>query len=127
MKLNEIVEKYIQLRDKKAQLKAQYDAKAAKIDDVLDKVEALLLKTFEETGMESVKTEAGTAYRSVRTQASIADWDAFFDHVQKHGAFELLERRCSKAAVEQYKAANNDIPPGLNWREERVVNIRRSS
>ncbi len=126
MKLNELVEKYIAVRDRKAALKARYELKASELDAVLDKIEAVLLKTFEDTGMDSVRTSAGTAYRSVRTQASVADWDAFFAHVQQHGAWELLERRCSKAAVEQYKAANDDLPPGLNWREERVVNIRRS-
>lgn len=127
MKLNDLVEKYILIRDRKQKLKSDYEAKAGELDAVLDKIEAVLLKTFEETGMDSVKTSAGTAYRTVRTQASVADWDAFFAYVQKHGAFELLERRCSKSAVEQFKAANDDLPPGLNWREERVVNIRRSS
>jgi hypothetical protein len=127
VKLNELVEKYIAVRDRKAKIKAEYDGKVAELDAVLDKIEAVLLKTFQETGMDSVKTGAGTAYRSTRAQASIADWDTFLTHVKDNGAFELLERRCSKTAVEQYKAANDDIPPGVNWREEQVVNIRRSS
>lgn len=126
MKLNELIEKYVQLRDRKAQLKAEYDGKVAQIDAVLEKTEAVILRAFDEAGMDSVKTSAGTAYRSVRTQASIADWDAFFAFVQKHGAYELLERRCSKAGVEQYKSANDDLPPGVNWRAEVVVNVRRS-
>lgn len=126
MKLNELAEKYIVLRDRKAQLKAEYDGKVAELDSVMDKIEAVLLRTFDEAGIESVKTAAGTAYRSLRTQASVADWDAFFNFVKENGAWEMLERRCSKSAVEQYKSANDDLPPGLNWREERVVNIRRS-
>jgi hypothetical protein len=127
MKLNELAEKYIILRDKKSQLKADYEGKVAELQSVMDKIEAVLLKTFEESGIESVKTSAGTAYRSTRTQASVADWDAFFGFVKENESWEMLERRCSKAAVEQYRAANDDLPPGLNWREERVVNIRRSS
>ena len=127
MKLNELAEKYIILRDKKSQLKAEYDGKVAELESVMDKIEAVLLKTFDEAGIESVKTAAGTAYRSIRTQASVADWDAFFGFVKLNEAWEMLERRCSKSAVEQYKSANDDLPPGLNWREERVVNIRRSS
>lgn len=127
MKLNELAEKYILLRDRKSQIKAKYEAEAAEVQAVMDKIEAVLLKTFDEAGIESVKTAAGTAYRSTRTQASVADWDAFLSFVQQHGAWEMLERRCSKSAVEQFKSANDDLPPGLNWREERVVNIRRSS
>ena len=126
MKLNELVEKYIRIRDRKVKLKAEYEGKVAELDSVLAKIEAVLLKTFQDTGMDSVKTAAGTAYRSTRSQASIADWDAFLSHVRQNDAFELLERRCSKTAVEQYRAANDDIPPGVNWREEQVVNIRRS-
>ena len=126
MKLNELVEKYIAIRDRKGKLKAEYEGKVAELDAVLDKIEAVLLKTFQETGMDSVKTEFGTAYRSTRMQASVADWDTFIAHVKEHDAYELLERRCSKSGVEQYRAANDDIPPGVNIRTEQVVNIRRS-
>jgi deoxyribose-phosphate aldolase len=127
MKLNELVEKYIKLRDQKAAYKAEYDAKVAGIDALLEKMEVVLLKTFEEAGMDSVKTSSGTAYRTTRTSATVADWDAFLAYVKAHDAFELVERRCSKSAVEQFKAANDDLPPGLNWRAEQVVNVRRSS
>lgn len=127
MKINEIVDKYIVLRDKKASIKKEYDEKAAKIDQVMEKMEGVILKHFDETGAESLRTEAGTAYKSNRTSATVADWDAFLAHVQKHEAWELLEHRAAKKAVEEYKAANDDVPPGVNWRSEIVVNIRRGS
>lgn len=127
MKLSELVAKYIELRDKKAQLKAEYDEKAAKLDATLGKIEGTLLKTFETIGMDSVKTEFGTAYTSVQTSASVADADVFRKFVKENDAWELFQNRVSKTAVEQYKAAHDDIPPGINWREERVVNVRRAS
>lgn len=127
MQLNELVEKYIALRDRKAKFKAEYDAKVAELDAVMDKIEAVLLKTFDDTGMDSVRTSAGTAYKSLRTSVTVADWDAYREHIIANGAWELLEKRANKTAVEQYKSANDDLPPGLNWREERVINIRRSS
>lgn len=126
MKLDELVEKYIALRDEKAAAKAQYEQSVAQIDALIDKIEAVLLKTFNESGMDSVKTSHGTAYRSTRTSATVADWDAFFGHIQSNEAWELLERRCSKTAVESYKQAHEELPPGINWREEHVVNVRRS-
>jgi hypothetical protein len=127
MKMSDLVQKYIEMRDKKAQLKAEYDMKASKLDEVMLKIEAKLLEVFEQTGMDSVKTEFGTAYTSTRTSASIADREAFMEFVKSHDEWPLLEVRASKAAVEQYRAANDDLPPGVNWREERVVNIRRSA
>jgi len=127
MKLSELVGKYIELRDKKSQIKAEYDAKVAKIDENLDKIEAHLLKTFDVAGMDSVKTEAGTAYTTTRASASVADKDIFLAHIKANDDWQLMEVRCSKTAVEQYKAVNDDLPPGVSWREERVVNIRRNS
>lgn len=126
MTLEQLVEKFIALRDKKQAMKAEYDERVAHIDGLMERIEGILLKALDEQGMTSVRTPSGTAYRSTRVSASIADWDAFLDHVRKHEAYEMLERRCSKTAVEQYKAANDDLPPGVNWREEAVVNFRRS-
>jgi Lhr-like helicase len=126
MKLSELVAKYIELRDKKAQIKAEYDGKIGKLDDILDKIETTLLKTFDQAGMDSVKTEFGTAYTSTRTTASVADPDAFMTFCKANDAWHLLEKRASKIAVEQYKAEHGDVPPGVNYRAERNVNIRRS-
>lgn len=127
MKLSELVGKYIELRDKKAQIKAEYDAKISKVDDVLNQIEAALLNTFEQTGMDSVKTEFGTAYTSTRSTASVADPDAFMSFVIAHKAWHMLEKRCSKIGIEQYKAEHEELPPGVNWRSERVVNFRRAA
>ena len=127
MKLSELVEKYIQLRDKKSKLKAEYDSQKATLDGTLEKIEAALLKTFEQAGLDSIKTPFGTAYTSTSTMASVADPDTFMEFVKKNEAFHLIEKRCSKIAVEQYKAIHGDIPPGINWREERTVNVRRAS
>jgi phage host-nuclease inhibitor protein Gam len=128
MKLSEAVTLYIQLRDKKAEMKADFDASIAPINDKMDKLEAKLLDVFNKTGMDSVKTENGTAYTAVRTTASIADREAFMDYVKANEEWSLLEARASKTAIEQFRDSNNgELPPGINIRSERVVNIRRSA
>lgn len=126
MKINDIVQKYIALRDKKAQMKKEYEDRVAGVESLMEKVEAVLLKHFEETGSEAIKTDAGTAYKSTRTSATVADWDAVFAFIRDKEAWEMLEHRVNKKAVEEFKAANDDLPPGVNWRSEVVVNIRRS-
>lgn len=127
MKVSELVAKYIELRDKKAAYKAEYDAKVEALDNTLAQIEAKFLEVFQQAGIDSVKTEAGTAYQVVRTSTSVADRDVFFDFVRDKGEWTLLEARAAKTAVEQYKAAHGELPPGLNWREERVINFRRGS
>ena len=126
MRLDTLVSTYIQVRDRKAALKAQYEKKAAELDLLSEQIEGQLLLTFDKSGMQSVKTENGTAYVATRAYANIGDWDAFIAYVMKEEAGELLEHRCSKNAVAAYREEHNDSPPGVVWREERVVNIRRS-
>jgi cell division GTPase FtsZ len=126
MKLSDVVAKYIEYRDMKAALKAEYDLKAAKIDEQLEKIEAKLLEVLDQTGGKSFSTPAGTAYISVRSSASVADREAFMEFVKRQEEWPLLEVRASKTGVQQFRDLNNDLPPGINWREERVVNIRRS-
>ncbi len=127
MKMDDLVETYIKIREKKSRLKADYDLKVSKFDEVQDKIEALLLQRFGEMGVDSIKTAAGTAYMQVRSSATLADWDVFREFLaQQEDPYMYVERRVSKTAVEQYKAANEDLPPGVNWNEMRVVNFRRS-
>lgn len=128
MKISEAVSLYIQMRDKKAQMKAEFDAQVAPLQEKMDKLEAKLLEVFNQTGLDSVKTEFGTAYSIVRTTASVADRESFMDYVKANEEWALLEVRVSKTAVDQYRSANdNELPPGINIREERVVNVRRSA
>lgn len=124
--LNAIVDSYIALRDKKAGLKAAFDASVKDIDSMLTRCEAFLLTKMTEQGVESYKTAAGTAYRQTRTSATVADWDCLLPFIRAHELWNMLERRVSKVAVEEYVAANEDLPPGVNLRREHVVNVRRS-
>ena len=128
MKLDELVANYIKLRDRKSQLKKQYDEKVAKVDAVMDKMEAIILKTFQDSGIDSARTDAGTAYISTRTSATVGSREELFQWIQED--FDersiFLENRVSKVAVEQYKAANDDLPPGVNFRSEIVVGVRRA-
>lgn len=126
MNITEVVEKYIALRDKKAALKRDYEAKVEAIDQMLDKVETLLLTNMQEQGVDSYKTPAGTAYKSVRASASVADRESFMRFIQETGEWSMLDVRANKTAVQEYREANNDLPPGVNWSEQIVVNIRRS-
>jgi hypothetical protein len=128
MKLDDLVGAYIKARDRKDAIKAEYAAKTADLDKLMTKIEGHLLKQFQETGVESCRTEMGTAYQTERTSATVASWEDLFPFIQKEEMWQFIERRVNKTAVEQYRAANDgELPPGVNWRVERVVNIRRSN
>ena len=128
MKIDELVQTYIKLREKLSQLDAEYEEKKRGFKAAQEKIEALMLTRFGEMGVDSMKTANGTAYVSVRSSATVADWDSFREFLERQtDPHMFVERRVSKTAVEQYKAAHEgDLPPGVNWREERVVNFRRT-
>ena len=121
-----LVERYLAIRDKKAEYKAEYDAKVEAIEQAMTKVENYLLKLMQDLGVESIRTAVGTPYISRRSSASVSDWESFLGFVRESDNWEMLERRANKTVVQQWREEHNDLPPGLNWREERVVNIKRS-
>lgn len=124
--LDQLVEKYIQLRDKKAEHKAAYEAQIASIDAALTRLENHFLAQMQEQGLTSLPTAVGTPYLQHRTSASVADWNTLLGFIQRNNLWSMLEKRVSTTAVEEYRAANDDLPPGVNWREAVVVNVRRS-
>lgn len=126
MKLSEAVELYIKIRDKKAEISKARKAEEADLQTKMDKLELQLMSALGKLGGEGMRTPAGTAYISSRTSATIADKDSFMLHVKSNLAWDLLETRVSKAAVDAYAAEHGDVPPGINYRTERTVSIRRN-
>lgn len=117
---------YIGLRDRRAERKAAYQADDESDRTKQDKIETEFLRRFQDRGIDNVSARGvGTAYRSTRVSATVGDWDCLLGHVQENEAWELLERRVNKTAVEQFRTVNDDLPPGVNWSETQVINFRR--
>lgn len=124
--MKDMVEKYIALRDARALLDSAYKLKKAPLDAAMDKIEAAILAQFEASQIESVRTEGGTAYKSKKTSATVADWDLVLAYIKANDLWQMLEQRVSKKAVEEFVEAHSDLPPGINWREEVTINVRRT-
>lgn len=123
-KIDEMVELYIRLRDRRSKRKAAYDLDDAKDKEVQEEIEARLLVYFEETSVESARTEAGTAYKCVYVSATVADRDTFMAFALEHPDF--LESKPNKTAVLAYIEANGELPPGVNVSRKLTVGVRRS-
>jgi hypothetical protein len=126
MDFDKLIEGYVAARDKKAALKAEYEKKVEGLDQWMDKAERTILEHLNELKLESFKAASGTAYKQKQTSATVADWDATFGFIQKNSAWHMLEHRVNKTAVQEYITANKDLPPGINWTERTVVNVRKS-
>lgn len=121
-----LVEIYIDLRDRRAKRKAAFENEDADDKGKQEKIEGMLLQRFAAEGIDSVKSPAGTAYTSTRTSATVADGQVFFDFCRENDMWDLVDKRANKTAVAAYRNENDDIPPGINWSECLVVNVRRT-
>lgn len=126
--LDQLVERYVQLRDKKTELKGDYEKKVAAVDAALARIESFFLKHLTDSQAESVRTKHGTFFKQERTSATVADWESITAWLMEdlEARWPMVEKRVSKSFVEAFKEEHNDLPPGINWRSEIVVNVRRS-
>lgn len=124
--IESLVKAYITLRDQKAALKAEQAEAMKPYDEALAKLESQALTILNQSGVESMKTAAGTVYSTTSTSATVADKSAFMDYITQNGAFDLLDIRANKTAVQDFLTANNDTPPGVTVRREIKVGFRRA-
>lgn len=125
MSTDVLIEKYIQLRDKKAQMKQEFDSKTSSIDEAMKKIEAHMMKVLDEAGADRIGGATGVAFKSTVNSATVADKEAFRAFVQESDRWELADLRAAKTAIKDYIDEVADLPPGINWRTETVVRINR--
>lgn len=122
-----LVRVYIKMRDKRAAIKAAYEEEDNKIKEQMALVEQNLLDICKSTGAESIKTEHGTAMRSIRTHYWTGDWAAMHKFIRDNNALDLLERRISQLSMKNFLRENPDLMPvGLNVDNKYTVTVRRS-
>lgn len=136
--VDQLIKAYVALRDKKAEAKAAFVESMKPVESGLHAIECEMLKRMGDSGVDSMKTSSGTAYKSVRTTVSVSDKSAFLDFVVANTvkaladgadpieAFDLLDVKANKTGVEMFLEANQELPPGVNMRREEVVGFRRS-
>lgn len=121
-----LVSTYIKVRDKKNKVARELKEREAEYDQKLDIIKAALLEHCQDTGVESVRTEAGTFYRTVKDRFWTSDWEAMNQFILEHGVVDLLEKRIHQGNMKSFLAENPDLlPPGLNKDSEYTINVRR--
>lgn len=117
---------YIKIRNKKSELSAAFKEEDKKLSDAMDAVKAQLLDYCKDQNVESVRTEAGLVYRTVKTRYWTSDWEAMHRFVLENEAPEFLEKRLNQTAVKEFLAENPEtVPPGLNVDSEYVLSVRK--
>lgn len=124
--VDEVVERYVALRDRKTQLKSEYEKQVMEIEAGMRRCERFLLGALNAQGAESIRTKAGTTFKSERASVGVADWDDFIAWVKETGNYSMIEKRANATAVQEYRNVNHDLPPGVNYSTRLVVHVRRN-
>lgn len=123
---NTRVAQYVALRDKINEMKERHKAELKPYMDVLDGLNAVLLQHLNATNSNSVATDAGTAYKTEKRSASIADGEAFMRYVIGGELWDLLDRKANVTAVDDHIKEHGVAPPGVNFSTRVEVGVRRA-
>lgn len=123
--VEQAISAYVKLRLKKDQIAAKAKADTKPVEEAMDKIEAYIKEQAEALGVQSFRTESGTAFLTTIERANVADWDEVLKFILENEAYDMLEKRVNKTAVRAYMEAANAVPPGVNYGTSIEVSVRK--
>jgi len=91
-----LAEKFIALRNRKAEMEKAHKEALAPYNLGLEWLENQMLAILNETGAESMRTKSGTFFKTTKTSVTVNRWSDTLDWIQKNERWELLEARVNK-------------------------------
>jgi hypothetical protein len=124
---DKLAEVYIKIRDKRAELKEQYEAQDEGLKAQQEMLAEKMLDICRDNNADSIKTPAGTIIRKVDTRYWTTDWDSMYQFIEEHDAYPLLEKRIHQTNLKQFLEENPELlPAGLQADRKYTVVVRRS-
>ena len=126
MTVDDMIDKYLRLRDKVKTIKEDHTKQLAPYAEAMNTLEAWLLEALNQAKLKSMNSPHGTAYKTTRTSAKVIDWPATLGFIQEKNAWDLLEARVSKLAVQAIIDETQQPIPGVETSSEVCCNVRRA-
>jgi len=124
--LERLLRAYMHMREKRAELKREFEEADGQLKNKMSLVEAQLLRMLNAAGSDSLKVKGiGQAYLAKRVTVKATDWNALHDFIIATKQIDLLQKRVASRVVQEYVESEGDLPPGVDMTTERVVNVRR--
>jgi len=123
--IDKVIDTYLKFRIQKEVLETKHKEEVKKLKEKMGLIEGWIKTEADKQGVTSFKTENGTAFLTTSDYANVADWDSVLRYIQKHEAYDLLEKRVSKMAVRGYIDLNKSVPPGVNYGTAISVSVRK--
>jgi len=80
--LDKLAEIYIKIRDARAEVKAEFDARDTVLKDQLGLLENEMLDACKDLNASSIRTPHGTIIRSVKSRYWTNDWDSMYTFIE---------------------------------------------
>lgn len=123
---DKLVTAYIAMRDRRSELKKQFEDEDGVLRENMEKIEHAILEHCKENNIESLKTTSGTAYKRVSERYWATDWDAFNQYVKEHDILEVYEKRIAQGNMKQFLEDNPGATPPINVDRKFTISVRRS-
>ena len=105
--IEEVVNRYIALRDEAAVIAKRHKEELAPINDKMEKIETWLLAKMNQDGVDSYKTPVGTPYKSVTNSVTLEDSHVFKQFVLVPGA-KAIQDYLTNLGITGLKASELD-------------------
>ncbi len=125
MKLPELIEKYVKIRDAKDAAKKEFGKQTQRMTDALVALDGLILAALDNEGLDSAPTPAGTAYKKNRSSCSVKDRDAFYSFAVGTGNLEAIDMKANAKIVRELMDSGVDVP-GVKYSESIFIGVRRA-
>jgi hypothetical protein len=118
---------FLKIRDRRSELKAAFSEEDKKLEAQQDKVKAALLGFCKTNGVDSVKTNAGTFFRTVKTRYWTNDWEEMNAFIKDNDAQHFYEKRLNQTAVKEFieEELEGSAPDSINITSEYQVSVRK--
>ena len=116
---------YRVLQGKVEEIEAAAQAQVAELKTKMQTIETWIAQKSQEEGVDSFRTECGTAFFQVSDYCSVADWDSTFAWVRSNNRWDVLTKGVNKTAIREIIKESGDVPPGLNYGTKRVLHVRK--
>ena len=122
----QLMETYIKLRDKKAEMEREHKGRKAKITDAMKDIEDELTQQLTTLGVESFSSGEFTAFFAETTWVKVIDFEAVCEFAKKNDMMHMFTKKVSSDVVKEFMELNNDTPPpGIDVGGERKTRVRR--
>lgn len=123
--IDRVVLAYRTLRDQKKEMQDRHKEELKPLDDKMEILENHLHQQLLASGVESMKTENGTVYRTNLSSVKVGDWEVALEFIKSNNLWHMLEKRLAKAAVEEFVTGQGHNVPGTEITYVQKVNVRK--